>query len=219
MPKCMGTLYWQVNDCWPGPTWSSIDYYGNWKALHYKVRQSYQDVVVLEKTEKIGEEQYVLVYNLPDSANVSCHFEVKNLLGETILNSDSVYNLKPFDSKEIINKSFFLDYTIDDGLYFAFEINVNDKIYKSNFSSLDKNRTKPAEESFNYFLKKNNETNELILTIENSLFLKDFWITYPEIQIFTKENFIDLLPGKHQFKIKSSDKQPLNLEGFEFYWR
>ncbi|MGC6434331.1 MAG: glycoside hydrolase family 2 protein, partial [Crocinitomicaceae bacterium] len=219
MPKCMGTLYWQVNDCWPGPTWSSIDYYGNWKALHYKVRQSYQDVVVLEKTEKIGEEQYILVYNLPDSANVSCHFEVKNLVGETILNSDSVYNLKPFDSKVIINKSFFLDYTIDDGLYFAFEINVNDKIYKSNFSSLDKNRTKPAEESFNYFLKKYNETNELILTIENSLFLKDFWITYPEIQIFTEENFIDLLPGKHQFKIKPSDNQPLNLEGFEFYWR
>ena len=131
----------------------------------------------------------------------------------------TVYNLKPFDSKVIINKSFFLDYTIDDGLYFAFEINVNDKIYKSNFSSLDKNRTKPAEESFNYFLKKNNETNELILTIENSLFLKDFWITYPEIQIFTEENFIDLLPGKHQFKIKPSDNQPLNLEGFEFYWR
>ena len=59
----------------------------------------------------------------------------------------------------------------------------------------------------------------MILTIENSLFLKDFWITYPEIQIFTEENFIDLLPGKHQFKIKTLDNQSLNIEGFEFYWR
>ena len=32
-PICMGTIFWQLNDCWPAPTCSSIDYYGNWKAM------------------------------------------------------------------------------------------------------------------------------------------------------------------------------------------
>ena len=33
--RCMGTIIWQLNDCWPVSSWSSIDYYGRWKALHY----------------------------------------------------------------------------------------------------------------------------------------------------------------------------------------
>lgn len=46
MPRCMGTLYWQLNDCWPVISWSSVDYYNRWKALHYFVRQVYKDVII-----------------------------------------------------------------------------------------------------------------------------------------------------------------------------
>lgn len=45
-PRCMGTLYWQLNDCWPVVSWSSIDYLGHWKAVHYTVRDSYKSVLV-----------------------------------------------------------------------------------------------------------------------------------------------------------------------------
>jgi beta-mannosidase len=38
MPRGMGTLYWQLNDCWPVASWASIDYHGRWKALHHMAR-------------------------------------------------------------------------------------------------------------------------------------------------------------------------------------
>lgn len=42
----MGTLYWQLNDSWPVVSWSSIDYYGNWKALHYQAKRAFAPVLV-----------------------------------------------------------------------------------------------------------------------------------------------------------------------------
>ena len=46
MPRGMGTLYWQVNDNWPVASWSSIDYHGRWKALHYMAKRFYAPVLV-----------------------------------------------------------------------------------------------------------------------------------------------------------------------------
>ena len=50
--QCMGSLYWQLNDCWPVASWASIDYYGRWKALHYGARRFYAPLTI-----SIGEEK------------------------------------------------------------------------------------------------------------------------------------------------------------------
>src|SRR5690606_33696859 len=42
----MGSLYWQLNDVWPSVSWSSIDFKGNWKAMHYAAQQAFQEVMV-----------------------------------------------------------------------------------------------------------------------------------------------------------------------------
>lgn len=44
--RCMGAIYWQVNDCWPVASWSSVDYFGRWKALHYAARRFFAPVLL-----------------------------------------------------------------------------------------------------------------------------------------------------------------------------
>ncbi len=46
MPHNMGSLYWQINDCWPVASWSSLDYTGRWKALHHYARRFYSEILV-----------------------------------------------------------------------------------------------------------------------------------------------------------------------------
>ncbi|MFN0215581.1 MAG: glycosyl hydrolase 2 galactose-binding domain-containing protein [Saprospiraceae bacterium] len=64
-PYCMGTLYWQLNDVWPVASWSSIDYYGRWKALHYYAREAFSPVAALP----ILEDNVLKIYGVNDQAD------------------------------------------------------------------------------------------------------------------------------------------------------
>ena len=52
-PHCMGSLFWQLNDCWPGPSWSIIDHYGNTKIAYEVVKKEFQPIIaVIDTTNK-----------------------------------------------------------------------------------------------------------------------------------------------------------------------
>jgi beta-mannosidase len=59
-PRSMGSLYWQLNDCWPVASWSSIDYYGRWKALQYYARRFYSPVLVSPHVDNGTLEIYIV---------------------------------------------------------------------------------------------------------------------------------------------------------------
>jgi beta-mannosidase len=62
-PHCMGTLYWQLNDTWPVASWSSLDYGGGWKVLHYLARRFFQPVSVAAIPSDDGSEIRMSVVN------------------------------------------------------------------------------------------------------------------------------------------------------------
>lgn len=59
-PNCMGTLFWQLNDCWPVTSWSSVDYYGKWKAMQYQVKKSFDNCMVSIVEEKNIYKVYII---------------------------------------------------------------------------------------------------------------------------------------------------------------
>lgn len=61
-PYCMGTLYWQLNDVWPVASWSSIDSYGRWKALHYYAKEAFSPMAALP----VVEDDILKIYGVAD---------------------------------------------------------------------------------------------------------------------------------------------------------
>ena len=82
--RCMGTIFWQLNDCWPVASWSSIDYYGRWKALHYYAKRFFAPLMISCEEEGL----------LSQSMNVNEEpFEVKKSIRLNVTNES------PFERK------------------------------------------------------------------------------------------------------------------------
>src|SRR5262245_66299241 len=65
MPHNWGSLYWQLDDCWPVASWSSIDYFGRWKALQYSARRFFAPVLA----SVVEENGVVKVWGISDRRN------------------------------------------------------------------------------------------------------------------------------------------------------
>ena len=219
MPRCMGTLYWQINDCWQAPTWSGIDYFGNWKALQYVVKKDYEDLAVVSKIEKIGEEKYFLVSDSPEQFKCTVKYTIFDLKGKK--ETDSIFYLTVKQgSVEELFISHIQKFSIDKSYMVHFEWkNAAGSGQDRWLSHLSAKHKKTAAKSIKYSL----ESIDLVgktanLVIENKSFVSDFWIYSDVLGVVFSENFMDYLPGKHVIKIKYSSDS-VNLKQFQFQGR
>ena len=97
-PWCMGTLYWQLNDCWPVVSWSSRDYYGKKKALQYRLPQLYAKTLVSPVIENGHVKVYVTTDDLsPIKANMSV--KLLDFSGRTYTNRTCLVEIPANGSK------------------------------------------------------------------------------------------------------------------------
>lgn len=85
MPRSMGCVYWQYNDCWPCTSWSSVDYFGRWKALQFAARRFYAPVLVssVEDAQQGTVDVYVTSDRMED-ARGKLEWTVTTVAGEKL---------------------------------------------------------------------------------------------------------------------------------------
>lgn len=89
MPKSMGCVFWQYNDCWPGVSWSSVDYFGRWKALHYLARKFYSPVLVSAQADSAnGTVDLFVTSDWLDDSNGRIRWNVTDLQGASLARND-----------------------------------------------------------------------------------------------------------------------------------
>jgi beta-mannosidase len=207
-PRCGGTIFWQLNDCWPAPTWSSIDYYGNWKALHYAIRDDYRDLAILKQNTENGELIW-LKSDLKEKQKVNIKIETFKLDGKLVESQENQIEINFQDKIEIWNQSkakFSRDVLI--------RISV-DSSYSRDF--LVSSKKSFPKSTINLTLENVNQVSKNFeLKITNSSFCADFWVYSMQQGIRFERNFINLLPGTHVIKGSFNELPTLGDFGFLF---
>ncbi len=100
----MGTLYWQLNDNWPVCSWSSLDYGGKWKLLHYAAKRFYNPLMVTSFSKTPDSVQVWTVNDRTEDTKALIEFTVCDFSGKTILKESFDTTIKAESSEMILEK-------------------------------------------------------------------------------------------------------------------
>jgi beta-mannosidase len=205
-PYCMGTLYWQLNDCWPGVTWSSRDYFGQEKALHYFLKNEYNTLLVSPVVNN-GKIQVFITSDSLQDCYTNLHFCFRDFGGQTFYDT-TLSILIPQNSSAL-----FLEYPLDKviqgkntkQLVFTTQLVSGKKILSQNnlyFEPVkDLLLPKPL---ITTTIKKSVEGYQI--TLSSDKLAKNVYLSSGQRGTFSA-NFFDLLPGEtRSVTFKTTDK-------------
>lgn len=195
--RCMGALYWQLNDCWPVASWSSIDYYHRWKALHYHSKKFYQPVLISIQEEN----NYADIYLTNDTLNDifgTLSYQLMDFDGRVTLSDSILVTIKAQSASNLVHVDTNLDKhaLMEKVLYCNFE--SNGEILSENQVSFvpDKHLKlkKPTIE-----LSVVTESNECVISLQSNTYAKYIELSFEDSDEIFSDNYFFLIP--HQIKI------------------
>ncbi len=193
---CMGTLYWQLNDCWPGPSWSSIDYYGNWKALHYSVRKLYQNIIPIVKKNR----DYYQIFLCNDelrAKTVQMKLQLFRFNGDIIWEKDlntTVENSKPTIAYLLKLNDYLNPQQIKSAYLKVSFLNINENPEDYIFTFVEPKDLALTFPELTYKIKKNKDF--LIMEVSAKQFAKSVYISSNKTGVKYSNNFFDLDAGE-----------------------
>jgi len=214
MPHNMGSLYWQINDCWPVASWSSIDYYGRWKALQYYARRFYSDLLI-SPTSQNGYLKLFLVSDRPQAVSAKIKVSLMSLDGATLKSFVRDVEVAPLTSRSYfdLRVAELLEGTDPKNVVVYCELLVNDKTVSSHdyfFAPFKELRfSKPTITSDVV-----RTGNGFSIKISSDKFAKAVYLAVPEHDGFFSDNYFNLAPGR-EMTVEFHSRIPLSLEQFK----
>ncbi|MBN2003208.1 MAG: glycoside hydrolase family 2 protein [Anaerolineae bacterium] len=107
-----GTLYWQLNDCWPVASWASLDYFGRWKALHYAARRFYAPLLLSAEVNR----QQVTLYVTSDLLDIfvgTVRWSLETLSGEVVKSGREALTVPALNAVKICTLDFASEVTAE----------------------------------------------------------------------------------------------------------
>ncbi len=195
MPYCMGSLLWQHDDCWPVASWSTRDYYGNWKAAHYMVRRAFENLIV--SSETVGDS--IQIYAVSDllkkkSGNLSI---VLYSLDGTKLWEKVVKVTIPANTSTMI-WSERLDAILGDAdknnVVFNLRLNSGDHSHEGNFYLCKQSELKLSKPDIDY------EVTPIeggyTIALKSDRFVRALYLSLDDVDSRFDDNYFDLVPDE-----------------------
>ena len=195
MPRTMGSIYWQLNDCWPVASWASIDYFGRWKALQFYARRFYAPVLIAPNYTD-GKITVKVISDLQQPIRGEARVTVMDFTGKVLNTQTRPVNATPLASTEVMQ----LPLSIPDPKTTVAVVELLEK-------------GKPIASNMLFFAKPREEVlppahltgtieqqgTHYLVDVTTNAFARDVALSFgtadPDAQL--SDNYINLLPNKH----------------------
>jgi beta-mannosidase len=211
MPRSMGALYWQLNDCWPVASWSSIEFTGKWRALHHVARRFFGPALVTahvpgEETTIIGnyrrstvkEVHVYTVYDAPEPAVGMLRWDLFHVDGRKLKSAVKRVSLTYGSSvlQQTLDAAPWFEKFGRDNVYLRIALDIGGKrvseetvfLTPPRFVALPKSRTKVGM--------KLSGATEAVLTFVSSNFQHRFAFEIAGLAHRSSDNYFELYPGE-----------------------
>ncbi len=195
--RVSGTLYWQLNDCWPVASWSSLDYFGRWKAFHYASRRFYAPVLLsIEDDEQNGIMKVHLTSDLSDQWEGEIRWRLIRLDGELVDGDEAPMTVDGQSSKMVFEKDFsHLDLAEKRRMVFVAQLVEDGKITATRLTTFVRNKHLQLEKpqlSFNL----REEGDALLIAVNAYNLARYVELSLEGADVVFSDNYFDVLPGE-----------------------
>ncbi|HEY8229315.1 MAG TPA: glycoside hydrolase family 2 protein, partial [Rhodanobacteraceae bacterium] len=194
--ESMGSLYWQLDDAWPGVTWSSIDWYGRWKALQFHARRFYAPLLIAALRNR-GHTAVSVVSDRTTPVAAQWRLRVMDFAGKVVGQKQADVTLAPLSATRVGTFSDVqLLHGADPRATFAmFELRVDGREESRNLVFFDqpKNLAMPLPHIRTQLAKTN---GGYTLTLDSDKLARDVWVSFGDVDAEVSDNAFDILPGQ-----------------------